>query len=413
MKVGVYLDDSTPQAGGGHAFQDDIFQALVELAVESKHFFVVFGEGQPRQSFIRPSPNLAFVDLLKLRRKQMKRRVRIKLARAYNRIAFELPGMPLLSRGRSTWIDQQLSDVGIDILWNITPPGIHPDNVPFICTVLDLQHRLQPWFPEVSTEGMWGWREAQYSRLQRAAFVIVGTETGKSEVMRFYQVPQERIKVLPHPTPNFALRENRSGREEDDEEVMRRYQISHEYLFYPAQFWPHKNHVNLLLALRYLRDAFGIEYHLVFVGSDKGNESYVRSVAQKLGLHSNTHFLGFVSQEEMVSLYRQAFALTYLTFFGPENLPPLEAFALGCPVIASRVPGAEEQLGGAALLVDPNNVEQVANGIKQLRDDSDLRQGLVTRGYARASSWTGVDFVRSVFSIFDEFESVRRCWSMH
>ena len=112
----------------------------------------------------------------------------------------------------------------------------------------------------------------------------------------------------------------------------------------------------------------------------------------------------------MVGLYRNAFALTYLTFFGPENLPPLEAFALGCPVIASDVAGAQEQLGECALLVDPKSPEEIASAIKSLRDDPDLRKTLVDCGFSRASRFTGRDYVRGVFRILDEFEPIRRCW---
>jgi len=99
-----------------------------------------------------------------------------------------------------------------------------------------------------------------------------------------------------------------------------------------------------------------------------------------------------------------------MTFFGPENLPPLEAFALGCPVIASNVSGANEQLGDAALLVDPKCPKEIAQAIKNLHDKPNLREDLIYRGSKRASIWTGKDFVRGVFSILDEFEAIRRCW---
>ncbi len=192
---------------------------------------------------------------------------------------------------------------------------------------------------------------------------------------------------------------------------MTKYRIPEGYLFYPAQFWPHKNHVGLLLAVNLLRERYGLILPVVFVGYDKGNLRYVRRVVDELDLSTQVHFLGFVSQEDLVGLYRNAFALTYLTFFGPDNLPPLEAFALGCPVIASNVSGAQEQLGDAALLVDPRDEEQIALAVKSLHDDPALRQTLVQRGLQRAAKWTGEDFVRSVFSILDEFKPVLRCWS--
>jgi len=181
-------------------------------------------------------------------------------------------------------------------------------------------------------------------------------------------------------------------------------------LFYPAQFWPHKNHVGLLLAIKHLKDQYNLEFPLVFVGSDKGNISYIREVIAQLQLSNQVHFLGFVPQEDIPHLYQNAFALTFVTFFGPDNLPPIEAMALGCPVIASNVSGATEQLGEAALLVDPKQPEEIALAVKSLWDDSSLRQRLIDLGFKRAKKWTTEDYVKKLYSVIDDFEAIRRCW---
>jgi glycosyltransferase involved in cell wall biosynthesis len=242
--------------------------------------------------------------------------------------------------------------------------------------------------------------------IRRASAVIVGTEAGKEEVIAFYRINAERVKLIPHPTPSFALTASKNGLKG----ALSKYGIPEGYLFFPAQFWSHKNHVGLLLAVKLLREKHGLRFPVVFVGSDQGNRQYVQDVTEELGLSSQVHFLGFVSQEDIVGLYSNAFALIYPTFFGPENLPPLEAFALGCPVIASNVAGAQEQLGEAALLVDPRKEEEIALAIKKIYEDPALRQTLQERGLKRARQWTGEDYVRSVFAIIDDFELVRRCW---
>ena len=91
-------------------------------------------------------------------------------------------------------------------------------------------------------------------------------------------------------------------------------------------------------------------------------------------------------------------------------MPHLCNITLGCPVIASNVSGAEEQLGEAALLVDPSNPEQIADAILHLYNSPDLRNTLIERGSNRATEWTGSHFVREIFLILDEFEAIRRCW---
>jgi glycosyltransferase involved in cell wall biosynthesis len=257
----------------------------------------------------------------------------------------------------------------------------------------------------VSAGGEWERRERQHrSRLQRAAAVIAGTEVGRREISAFYQVPEQRIHVLPHPTPSFALDAPPS-----QPGALDRFRLPEQYLLYPAQFWPHKNHAAALLALKLLRER-GVELPMVFVGSDQGNASTVRRLAGELGLAGQVRFLGFVSVEELVALYRGALALAYPSLFGPENLPPLEAFALGCPVVAADVPGAAEQLGDAALRVDATRPEAIAGALLRLRDDASLRAALAARGLERARRFTGKDFVRGVYGILDGLAPYVRCW---
>jgi glycosyltransferase involved in cell wall biosynthesis len=297
----------------------------------------------------------------------------------------------------------------IDLIWFISP-DTEQVTIPYLATVWDLEHRSQPYFPEVSVTG-WKWRmrENHYREiLPRATGVITGTAAGKEEIVRYYQVPERLVHVVPFPTPQFALAPSATG-----QDVTGCDTIPDNYLFYPAQFWPHKNHVGLLLALKLLREHYGLDFHLVLTGSDKGNLGYVQDKVEQLGLVDRVTFLGFVETGFLRVLYQRAFALIYPTFFGPDNLPPLEAFALDCPVIASNVAGAEEQLGSAALLFDPKAPGQMAQRVKELHDSPPKRAEMIRLGRERALRWTAADYIEQVFSIIDDFEPIRRCWSSH
>lgn len=406
MKVGIFLRNHLPEVGGGYTFASEIFQSLVKLGAGSRHTFVLYSYNKTPPKEILSVQHIQFISLYR----SFEERLRSKIYRTATAILRKLqhPGSQFKIEG---WYDkfimQSIVTNCVDITWSLMP-GCLTMEVPYITTVWDLQHRLQPYFPEVGTEGQWYGRENSYTKiLRRASFIITGTEAGKAEIERFYQVPTEQIKVIPFPTPDFAL----NAPPCNDREIIKKYNLPENYLFYPAQFWPHKNHVGLLLAVQLLRDRYDLVLPLVIVGSDKGNQSYIRQVVVELDLAKQVYFLGFVPREDLICLYRQAFALTFLSFFGPDNLPPLEAFALGCPVVASAVSGAREQLGDAALLVEPKDEEQIALAIKSLHDDPVLRQKLVQRGFERASMWTIEDYVKSVFSFIGEFEAIRRCWS--
>jgi len=393
MKVGVFLEDFSPEVGGGYTIQADIFHALLDLIDETSHSFVLFCRRPEAFRNFLTTPRfeaVAFPGTLGQR----------VVARAQS-------GLNSLveNRKRQTRLEQLCKEAGVEFMWFVGAEAVQVD-LPYMAIVWDLQHRLQPWFPEVSADGTWQQRETFYGEyLRRATYIIAGTDAGRTEIERFYQVTSNRIKILPHPTPAFAL----DAKESDVDAIRKKYGLKSNYLFYPAQFWSHKNHVNLMLAAAAVKREHQVDLHVVFVGSNKGNEEYVREFASELQPSVEVAFLGFVPLEDLVALYRGAFALVYVTFFGPENLPPLEAFALGCPVIASDVPGAREQLGEAALFVDPRDPGQIAVTIKSLNDES-LRRSLTDKGRARAERWTAKDFVRGVFAALDEFEPVRRCW---
>ena len=298
-------------------------------------------------------------------------------------------------------------DNSIELMWFVTPAYEYV-TVPYIYTVWDLQHRLQSYFPEVSVAG-WKFedREKRYNFvLPRAAYVLTGNQAGKNEIINFYGIPEQRVKMLPLPTPDFVLNQTKN-----QNNLLEKYKLPKNYLFYPAQFWPHKNHIVILLALKVLKEKYNLDFVAVFTGSDKGNLKYIKEKTKDFGLGKKVYFLGFVSQGELVQLYKNAFALVFASFFGPDNIPPLEAFALNCSVIAAQVSGSEYQLAGAAILFDPKNEQDLADKIKTFHDNPDLKTDLIKKGKDKALNWTAENYLQGVLKIIDEFELIRRCWS--
>ncbi len=395
MRVGVYVSDFPPDAGGGYTFEYDLLENLTKLTIKSRHTFTVFSP-RPSEALINFLETLPHIDLVRIERAVS---LKVRIVRRINKLF----GGHKQYLGDLNYVAQKID---VDLMWFITP-SYQPVNLPYIATIWDLQHRIQPWFPEVGSRQEWLFREDYYIDLiQRASYIITGTKTGVDEISFFYQIPKDRIRLLPHPTPSFTQKADIL----DPLVVLQKYQISSNFLFYPAQFWPHKNHANLLHALKILREKFNIAIDLILVGSEKGNRDYIQKLIETLQIENQVRVLGFVPREELIALYRSAFALIYVTFFGPENLPPLEAFAYGCPVIASAVHGAEEQLGDAAILVNPRDPEDIAGAIKDLIENPSTRKGLIERGRKRAQRWTGEDFVKGVINILDEFEAIRRSW---
>ncbi|HNR86833.1 MAG TPA: glycosyltransferase family 1 protein [Spirochaetota bacterium] len=385
MNIGLYMGRLDPQQGGGFTFQQQLLDAAIRG--HGEHALFVFHYGPARHD---TAPGITFVRLADpISRIPLMRRILDRLGR----------------RRHPSILDRAAAGLGIDLMW-FFDLGFEPVEIPYAYTVWDLEHRKQPYFPEVSHTG---WTRDQRESLFRetlpgASMILTGTECGRQEIVKFYGVDERLVHVLPLPAPPAAaIPANADGN-------IGRISITAPYLFYPAQFWPHKNHIVILEALSLLRQQGTAEFSAVFTGSDKGNLGYIRAQIARLGLEDTVHIPGFVSRDELAALYRGAFALVYPTLFGPDNLPPLEAFALGCPVLVAEIPGAREQLGAAPLYFSPTSERDLAKAILGLSRNPVLRKRMIASGLARARRWTADDYVQGFLSIAREFQSYRRCW---
>jgi glycosyltransferase involved in cell wall biosynthesis len=425
LKIGIFLGTMTATEGGGYTILFDQLAALSRISKSCGHELVLChykgGEEVARTfpDFPRLNIDAQRDNVLTADEKHYEQQVKLFIAREkkypwlpqvlrHVRYALFLRPPVLMSQPTTPWEDRVYQQAGIQFLLRLVPwlEGITMD-IPFAMMVWDLQHRTNPWFPEVSSTNEWQRRERSYSELlRRASILYTGTMTGRDELQTYYQVPPERVCVLPFGTPTFALDAANSPRKP---ERLSRFDLPTDYLFYPAQFWPHKNHVVLLEACKIVRDKTGWNLGVAFSGSDKGNVDYIEEYAQRLGLQDSTKFLGFVDRDELVELYKSAYCLVFPTFFGPDNLPPLEAFALNCPVIASEVAGAREQLGDAAMLFPPHDEHALADAILRLRDP-ETRAELVRNGRVVANRGGWDEYAANMVKAVDRFAATRRTW---
>lgn len=265
--------------------------------------------------------------------------------------------------------------------------------VPYISTIYDLEHRKHPNFPEVSKKGTWWSREHYYRLLTATAkFILVDSPTGKDDVINYYAMSPEKIIVLPYLPPNY-LRPDLS--KDEAVLILKKFDLPEQFIFYPAQFWPHKNHLNLVKAMAILRQR-GIKIAVAFCGSKKdewGEYGKVMRFVKDNNLDDSVFYLGYVDNDQISALYVLAQAMVMPTFFGPTNIPVLEAWKMGCPVLYSNIPGCADQLGDAGLLFNPTDPVDIADKIEViLKSDDSFRDGLIKKGKERLGGWNYSDF---------------------
>lgn len=266
----------------------------------------------------------------------------------------------------------------------------------------DIAHVLYPQFPEVSNAGEGRRRNILFKHgIKNATGIVVDSEQLSRDIIKHFSARKDNVRILYQTIPQAIIEVAKAGVGEIDLEIITKT-LPERYLFYPAQLWLHKNHANLIRALSIIV-TYHPEIHLVLTGAEKNASEQLFSLAKSLGVDANITYLGYVSDEQLVILYKNAEMLVMPTFFGPTNIPTLEAFYLGCPAVISDLPGVTEQVQDAAVLFDPNSPPDIAEKIMYVLDNPEFRSTLIRKGHQRAEQLSFKNYTRTLIKIIQDF----------
>lgn len=359
MKIGVWLSDCYQATmGGGFSYTERLISELSEFDYADGDVEIVFVSPLQQPSLLK---NVICISQIPSVIYGI-----FKKSTFITDILRKIDSRILISRGLS----RILKDTGIRImLYPQQMACIDPD-FPFISMNWDIGHRSTYSFPEVISLKQFKYRENFYNNvLPRALFVVVESLSGKEEIIKYTNIGEHKIRIVPlfaGAVANMVI-DDQSG-----ERILNELGLGKQsYFYYPAQFWAHKNHYNLIKAFaRYCRATDNNDI-LVLSGSDKGNKSYILNLIETEGLHDRVKVLGFVENEAVHVLYKHAIALVMATHFGPTNMPPIEAMECDCPVVCSDLNGHKEILEDSAVYFNSFDIESISNALTNIRVNND------------------------------------------
>lgn len=281
-------------------------------------------------------------------------------------------GALVLAPGRDVVMDRVPADV---VHFPFQQSGFV--SAPFIYHPHDLQHRHMPEFftPRQLTK-----RDMRYTTMcARAAVVAVGCSWVKDDVVTQFGVDPDRIHVVP-----LAPFVSEPTGMPDTQGL----NLPARYMIYPAANWPHKNHGRLFKALARLRER-GVTVPLLLTGSRSAGRVDLDALAAAAGAAGLVRHLGYLSPAQLQVVTEGASAMIVPTLFEAESFPIWEAFRLGVPVACSNVTCIPRQVGDAALVFDPYDVEAIASAVEVLWTQPHVSQDLARKGRERAAglSW--------------------------
>ncbi|HEU5022157.1 MAG TPA: glycosyltransferase family 1 protein [Bryobacteraceae bacterium] len=336
----------------------------------------------------------------------------------------QLPGLPSnfhvaaydrrdASRAEHLALPRFLAKLGVD-LTHIPfhrVPLLMPQ--PYVVTI----HDLSSVFYDDATGILHAARVFRLKRgLERAARIITVSGATQRDVVNLAPKASDRVHLIYNaPDPQFLARPGEGldaatvARERH--RILERYQIQYPFLLYAGSIRPQKNIPRLIEAFAVVRqklEAHGgyKDLRLIVIGDDISRYPDVRRAMIQSRVEQAVRFLGFVPLDTLRTFHELATAFVFPSLYEGFGLPPLEAMAAGTPVIASQVSSLPEVVGGAAMLVNPENVFDIARGITEVLLNAELREELITRGRRQAARFSWARTAREVLGIYRE--SARR-----
>lgn len=395
LRIGIWInEDYKPEMGGGFGYYSQLINAAYNYNfsdAEIKFIAKKFSSDWDKRDKSYEIQTLDFKPSILPLQYRIVNKIASKL-----RIQTKLIDYYKEKNINNELLKEELSSV-IDVIY-YPIPGCSIENFPYIYTLWDLGHLSMYAFPEVAMNNVYESRKSHHDLFpQKALMVFCESESGKKQAIQYLDLNENRIKVIPI-FPSEIISDKITA----EKPVV----LSEDSFFihYPAQFWSHKNHYNLLLAFEIVLSKFP-SLKLIFSGSDKGNKEYVLGLIQVLKLTNSVLDLGFIKTEELKWIYYHSQGLVMPTFLGPTNMPLLEAAELGCSVACSNLEGHKEQLGDFAYYFDPLSPKEIAQMIIIMIEEKQKGEGRIY-----TSNFNIMNALNKIDLAFSEIKNVRFCW---
>jgi glycosyltransferase involved in cell wall biosynthesis len=390
FNIGVWVDTNyNPTVGGGYGYYSQIIEGLLKLKpVNYDLIFVGY--------------NINSLDFSEKKTLKINKKETSLLNRIFNKICnlflYKLLRIKRYSQlqkqiNRNQNIKKQLSS-HLDLIYYPTST-VEFEFFPFIHTLWDLGHKISYSFPELIMNGNFESRRNYHDQiLNKALLVLCESNFGKQQLQKYFHINEDRIKVIPIFPSNLTSKL-----------IIERKPVNFNFndffIHYPAQFWAHKNHYNLIVSFKEVLKKYPT-LNLLLTGSDKGNMGYIKNLIQELNLVQNIHILGFVEVEELKWIYKKSSGMIMPSIMGPTSMPLLEAASLGCKVACSNIDGHKEQLGNYAIYFDPLKPIDISKAII-LMLESPLRE-------FTENQFSIENSMNLLNSVFEDVIPIRRCW---
>ena len=313
----------------------------------------------------------------------------------------------LSSLWRTAWIKNDMEKNEIDIyhgLSNEIPIDIQKTDMKTVVTIHDMIfERFPDQYSRIDVEIYK--RKFRYA-CEHADRVIAISQQTKRDIMEFYKTPEQKIAVCYQSChPAFTKKVD----EKVKQQVKEKYSLPDQYFLYVGSIIERKNLLGICKAIYILRN--DLQIPLVVIGDGTKYKQQVKDFIKQNGLDNKVIFLSenplakvassFLRAEDFPAIYQMAIAMIYPSYFEGFGIPVLEALWSRLPVITSDVSSLPEASGNGAYYVNPNNAEEIAEGMKKIYTDKIFADELKEKGWQHAQNFTQQKCAAEVMRVYE------------
>ena len=230
--------------------------------------------------------------------------------------------------------------------------------------------------------------------LKKSTSIIVDSVQTKKNLIKRYLINSAKIKVN-----NF--KNVLSKNVEFDDTILKKIKIESPYIYYPAQYWSHKNHIYIIDVIKKLKE-LKININAIFSGSDKGNLKFLKDYSIKNRVENNIFFLDFIDESEKNTLIKNALAIVIPSFFGPTNLPQIESAIIGTPAIVAKSTVWSKNENNGFTEVDLKDPSDLVKVLMELLNNKNLRNLMIKQSNQEINN-SGNDILTLFEDCIEEF----------
>ncbi|MBI3671389.1 glycosyltransferase family 4 protein [Candidatus Azambacteria bacterium] len=246
----------------------------------------------------------------------------------------------------------------------------------------------------------WHFTQDPKKQAKEADRIIAISESTKSDLVNFYNIPDEKISVV-YSGVDESFRPIPKS-DQNLERVKKKYNLPENFILYLGTIEPRKNILGIIEAFEKVREKRKV--NLVIAGTFGWLFSDIIKRAENSRFKDDIVFTGFVDQADKVYLYNLAEVFVYPSFFEGFGFPPLEAMACGVPIITSNCSSLPEVVGDAGIMIDPYKPSEIAEAIDLVLESGALRSALRERGIEQSKKFSWEDAGKKTLSILESFK---------